>query len=293
MIIRPENPNGLIKMLTAAPLILYGIGDTGRHIAGWCRNHKIDYVISDKRIEELRDTLEGEELILPQSIPYKYADANVVISSIAYVREITNDLLGLGIKEERIFPPFIFMPDRITLPELEENGLVDWERMRQRCEMVSAWGWIPTAVRSVVDYSAGEGFLIKKHLPSRVAYHPVDYLDRGNDTIVCDFSKGEFPDIYAELSVCLAMAMYTEAAEKLIDNICQHSEKLSIFTAITWEGLPDVRLRRYSAMVSDLTEQEISDRFAANGFCLRDKRYHAAGNSMMTFFLFERIGEVK
>lgn len=287
MVIRPQDPDKLTSFLSARPLILYGMGDTGKRIAEWCDGHGVRYLISDQRAEEMLEKgVPG--VVLPQAIAREHKDANVVISSIAYVREIKRDLLTLGIEQERVLEPFLFMPDQVTLTELEAHGQVDWERMSQRCEMVAGWGWIPSEIRSVVDYSAGEGFLIKKYLPQKAVYHPVDYLDRGENTLVRDFSKGEFPDIYAELSVCFAMAMYTRFAVELIDNICVHTQKRSIFTAVTWEGLPDVKLRRYSAMVSDLTEQQILDRFGLNSFSPKEKRCHTAGNSTMTFYLFEK-----
>lgn len=291
MIIKPENPDELIDFLTAKPLILYGMGDTGRRIAKWCVNHRINFMISDKKASELKSTLGADKIILPHTIARDYPEANIVISSIVYVREITDDLVRLGVNPTKIFQPFMFMPDHVTIIDLEDNGLVNWERMNKRCRMVADWGWIPDSVQSVVDYSAGEGLLIKKFLPENTAYYPIDYKNRGENTTVCDFSKREFPDIYAELSFCFNMAMYTRAAEELIDSICKHSGKRCIFTAITIEGMPDIEIRRYSGMVSDLSEKQIVYRFSVNGFQLNDIRYHTAGNSTMTFFLFERRGE--
>lgn len=292
MFINPKSPDELADFLRSKPLILYGMGDTGKKIATWCKNHGVDYLISDIRAEELIEN-GVVNVILPQNIVKKYSEGNVVISSIVYIKEITNDLLQFGVKEEHIFPPFLFMREEVTLKELEVNGCVDWGRMNQRCRMILDWGWIPSGIRSVVDYSAGEGCLIKNFLPEKAVYYPVDYLDRGENTLICDFSKGEFPNIYAELSICFAMVMYTKFEEELIDNICEHTQKMSIFTAITWEGLPDVKVRRYSAMVSDITEQQIIDRFDLNNFSLKDKHYHTAGNSTMTFFLFDRNSDKK
>ena len=292
MIIRPDHPDELIRFLSAKPLILYGMGDTGKRIAEWCSEHRISYLISDQSTDKL-SRYDPAKVVPLQRILRECPTANIAISSIAYVNEITEDLLRLGIAKERILPPFIFMPSQITIQDLEVNGLVDWERMRQRCKMISTWGWIPDDIQTVVDYSAGEGFPIKKYLPENAVYYPIDYVDRGGHTMVCDFAQKEYPDIYAGLSVCFAMVMYTGAPYELIDNICKHTQKLSLFTAITLEGFPDIRLRRYSGMVSDLTKQEIVDRFAFNRFHLRGEQYHSAGNSTMTFFLFERAGESK
>jgi len=54
MIIKPKNPDELMKLLSSDPLILYGMGDTGRRIAKWCEAHGIKYLWSDKKFDELQ-----------------------------------------------------------------------------------------------------------------------------------------------------------------------------------------------------------------------------------------------
>lgn len=45
MIIKPDRPDNLVRLLGSKMLILYGMGDTGRRIAKWCTEHDL---ISDK-----------------------------------------------------------------------------------------------------------------------------------------------------------------------------------------------------------------------------------------------------
>ncbi len=291
MYIRPANPDALAKLLHSKPLILYGMGETGERIAKWCKEYHLTYIQSDKRAKELQTGSAENKIVLPERIVCDYPEANIVISSIAYMNEIYEDLLQFGVQKENILLPFSFMSDQVSLKELEVNGCVHWERLYQGCAMIAEWEWIPEQIKSVVDYSAGKGMPFKKYISETTAYYPIDYMDRGQNTTICDFAKSEFPDIDAELSVCFAMSLYTTAAGQLIDNICEHTGRLSIFTSITLEGMPDVRLRRYSGIVNDFTEKQIIDRFSANYFAVRDKRYHTAGNSTMTFFLFERTGD--
>lgn len=70
MIIKPSDSDKLIKLLTEGPLILYGMGDTGKHIAQWCDTHEIPYLWSDQDAGKLEKEARGKALPrrkLPQS----------------------------------------------------------------------------------------------------------------------------------------------------------------------------------------------------------------------------------
>ena len=192
MIIKPQDPYQLEKMLRSKPLILYGMGDTGRCIAQWCRDHEIHFLWSDKNAE-LQKHAEGR-WIAPRDIILSCPTANVVISSIVYKNEIMEDLLRLGVRADQIFPPFIFMPDTVDWKDIEDDGQVNWLLMQKRFQMIAEWGWIPDGVKSVADYGAGHKF-IKKFMPAETVYYPIDFIDRGDHTIICDFNKREFPAI--------------------------------------------------------------------------------------------------
>lgn len=285
MIIKPQDPNRLIGLLQSNPLILYGMGDTGRRIGQWCSDNGIQYLWSDQNAE-LQKQAEGR-WIAPQDIVHCCPAANVVISSIVYLNEIMEDLLGLGVEKAQILPPFIFMPDEVDWRDIEEDGHADWVLMQKHFQMIAEWGWVPNEVRSVVDYGAGYKFM-KDLLPSDTAYYPVDFIDRGDHTIICDFNKHEFPNIYSELSVCMGTLMYIEPAEELLDPICRHTERWILFSFITLEGMPDIEIRRKSGMCQDFTEPQIIGMFASREYMLKDKRYDSSGNSTMTLFLFEK-----
>jgi len=213
-----------------------------------------------------------------------------VVSSIVYKNEIIKDLLKLGVDKERIYPPFIFMPDEVQWREIEDGERADWMLMRKRVQMISEWGWIPDNVTSVADYGAGHMF-IREWLPTGTSYYPIDFIDRGNNTIICDFNKHEFPEVAAELSVCTGVLMYVKPAEELLDHICKHTDRSIIFSFVTMEGTPDIGIRRRSGMCQDYTEKQIINMFAARGYNLEDKRYATDGNSTMTLFLFGNISK--
>lgn len=286
MIIKPEHPEKLVEFLKSNPLILYGIGQTGKIITEWCDKKGIAYLISDKCAERMVEH-GANNVVLPQNIVYDYPTANVVISSILYRKEITKDLLDLGIKEEQIFQPFIFMPDEVDYKDIEHDKQTDWELMRKRFKVISEWGWIPQNIKSVVDYGAGRKF-IKEFLPDSVLYYPIDYINRGEDTILCDFNTGIFPNINTELSVCTGVLMYVEPARELIVHMCRHTERRIIFSFVALDSMPDIDARKRYGMCNHFTDQQIIDIFAGEGFDLKDKKGDVAGNSVMTFYLFDR-----
>lgn len=246
MIIKPERPEELVEFLKSKSFILYGMGDTGIRIAKWCEEHGLSFLFSDKR--EVNVKFPEGEYITPRDIVQKYADANVIVTSLVYGREITEDLLELGVRKEQIFQCGIFMPDRITWKEIEEEGRADWELMKQRIEVLVRSGWFPEKIKTVADYGCGQR-VIEKLLPSDTVYYPIDYISRGADTIICDFSKQEFPDIFSELSICFGVLMYIRPADELVAHICRHTERRILFSFITLEGFPDVKARRSSGMI--------------------------------------------
>lgn len=286
MIIKPNNPEKLISFLKAKPFILYGMGDTGLRISKWCDEHDIDYIFSDKNALALQATSKKKVITL-ESILNEHKDANIVVSSIVYSKEITEELLQRGIEKKRIFPCSLFMPDEVMWEELEDNKLANWELMSKRYEMISEWNWIPNDVKTVADYGAGHMF-IKKYLSSFTEYYPIDYIDRGDNTILCDFNEGCFPNIVTELSVCTGTLMCVKPAKELVSHICKHTLHTIIFSYVILEGFSDINIRRQSSMCNDFTSQEIIDMFSMNGFEIQDRKDDTKGNSTMSLFLFNK-----
>lgn len=286
MIIKPNNPEELICFLKTKPLILYAMGDIGLRISKWCDEHGIDYIFSDKNALALQTTSD-KKVILPESILKEHKGANIVVSSIVNYKEIMEELLKIGIEKKQIFSYSLFMPDEVSWLEMEDNKLTDWELMNKRFEMISEWNWIPKDLKTVADYGAGQKF-IKKYLPSSTKYSPIDYIDRGDNTIICDFNEGGFPNIFTELSVCTGTLMYVKPAKELISHICEHTLDTVIFSYVILETFPDINARRHLSMCNDFTAQEIIDMFSLNQFEVQDRKDDTKSNFSMPLFLFKK-----
>lgn len=265
MIIHPEKPEQLVRLLKSAPVVLYGMGGAGLRIAQWCDENQISYIFADKNAE-CRQKETGKTVIQPQRLAEQYPDANIVISSIIYFSEIRQDLLQLGIREDRILSYKLFMPDHILWSALDDN--IDWDLMRFRVEMFSRW--IPEDVRSVVDYGAGKMYLWE-YLGREIEYFPVDYIRRNEQTILCDLNQGVFPEIQADVAVCSGVLEFIDTAEALLVHVCTYTKRMVILSYLGIDNFPDIEGRRASAYVSDLSEKQILDLMASNGFRLGRK----------------------
>jgi len=277
MVIRPENPEQLIALLKSAPLVLYGMGGAGLRIAEWCDAKGIAYVFADKAAEsKAKET--DKEVVLPQQIKERYADAHIVVSSIIYFEEITGELLGMGIPEEKILSYKVFMPEKIMWSDLDDN--IDWDLMRFRVAMFSEW--ITPDVKSVVDYGAGRMFL-QEYLAPDVAYYPVDYIRRNEQTILCDLNQGTFPDILTDVAICSGVLEFIYTAEKLLKHVCEHTSKKVILSYLGVDNFPDIEGRRASAYVSDFSEKQIIDIMNENGFVLEKKVADPVNHACMVY----------
>lgn len=277
MVIRPENPKQLIILLKSAPLILYGMGGAGLRIAEWCDANDITYVFADKSAKS-KVKVTDKEVILPQQIKERYVDAHIVVSSIIYFEEITGELFGMGIPKEKILSYKIFMPEKIMWSDLDDN--IDWDLMRFRVAMFSEW--ITPDVKSVVDYGAGRMFL-QEYLASDVAYYPVDYIRRNEQTILCDLNQGTFPDISTDVAICSGVLEFIYTAEKLLKHVCEHTGKKVILSYLGVDNFPDIEGRRASAYVSDFSEKQIVEIMKVNGFVLEKKVEDPVNHACMVY----------
>jgi len=85
--------------------------------------------------------------------------------------------------------------------------------------------YISSKDRIIVDFGAGSMHL-KKFLKKGVEYHPVDLIERCDDTIVCDFNKGEFPDMEMDVAVLSGILEYIVDIDQFLDKVSQKTKKI-------------------------------------------------------------------
>lgn len=281
MIINPENPEQLIHLLQSAPLVLYGMGGAGIRIAQWCDENKIDYIFADKDADKKQNDT-NKIVVFPKFLQKEYSNANVVISSIIYYDEIIRELLKLGIEEKHILSYKLFMPESIVWSDLDGN--IDWDLMRFRVEMFSEW--ITADIKSVTDYGAGKMFL-QEYLNSGIKYYPIDYIQRNEQTILCDLNSGDFPKIKTDATICSGVLEFIYTAELLLKHVCENTNKIVILSYLTIDKFPNIGGRRASAYVSDLSEKQIVDLMASKNFFL-EKNISDPINNACTVYMFKK-----
>ena len=281
MIVKPDNPEQLICLLKAKPLVLYGMGTLGQAIAKWCDSQNIEYIIADKNAL-LKQTSTGEAFVTPEDLKTGYMYANIIISTNIYFDEIKANLLKDGFSENQILSYELFVPKNIIWPDLEDN--INWDLMRPSVELFSRW--IGEDIKSVVDYGAGQMYL-KTFLRPDVKYYPIDYIKRFDETIVCDLNKGEFPDLYTDAAVCNGVLEFLATSGGLLKHICEKTSKMIILSYLTVDKFPSITARRASGYISDLSEAQIVHLLIEGGFRLTKKESDPLYD-IDTIYLFEK-----
>ncbi|MBP8968215.1 MAG: polysaccharide pyruvyl transferase family protein [Lachnospiraceae bacterium] len=107
-----------------------------------------------------------------------------------------------------------------------ENKL-GYERVEWRKRTVSMAGFLSPNDHVVMDLGAGS-MRLKGLLMPGVKYIPVDYKKTSEQTIVCDFNKSEFPQIYADAIVAAGILGYIDDPYWFLDQICANTSKCII-----------------------------------------------------------------
>lgn len=280
MIIKVENPRELKARLAEQRLVLYGMGTIGLEIAKWVDGQGIPYVFADRKAFDKQSST-NKAVITPETVVQNFKDANIIISTNIYYEEIKSSLLKNGFSENQILSYAMFIPKNIGWRDLEYS--IDWNLMRPSVELFSQW--LNEGDRSIADYGAGQMYL-KTFLKPNVAYYPVDYLKRFEETIVCDLNSGVFPDLEVDVTVFNGVLEFLFTAEALLFHACSQTRKKVILSYMTIDRFPDREARRASGYVSDLSEQQIIQILEQCGLSLSKKEADPL-DPTDTIYLFE------
>lgn len=179
-------------------------------------------------------------------------------------------------------------------PPLQESGLwkaaaqVRWKDIeyfddtwKQRVRQMAAY--IP-ANATVMDLGCGRGALREIIAPAN--YTGVDYRERGENTVVCDFNKREFPDLRRDVAFVSGCLEYIEDVPWFVAQICDRTN-MCVLSYCTLETHGDLMGRRKAGWVNDLTADEIKREFAQHHFSLSAEDATPTRNAI---FVFQRAG---
>jgi hypothetical protein len=114
-------------------------------------------------------------------------------------------------------------------------------------------------------------------------YFPVDYCQRGEDTIVCDFNKGEFPNLDVDVAFVSGCLEYVEKPQWFINQIARCARGCVISYCVT-EAFPDPIQRSAMGWKSSFSTAQIIAMFEDNSMRLIDQDFLPdSGNALFSF----------
>lgn len=134
---------------------------------------------------------------------------------------------------------------------------------------------------SIMDCGAGN-MSLKRMLNTKIKYIPVDNVPRNKEIIICDFNKGEFPEIHVDTAIASGILEYIIFPEKFIMNLCDHSKKV-ILSYCSLHMRPNISYRMSLGWKNHLTEGEIVKLFYQNGFILDEELYINTSGLYLSF----------
>lgn len=78
---------------------------------------------------------------------------------------------------------------------------------------------------SLMNLGCRDSNFIKSICPKSAKYYPVDYKKHYEEVIVCEFNRGEFPDIKADTILCAFTAEYVEPLPQFLAGMCNAAQK--------------------------------------------------------------------
>lgn len=119
----------------------------------------------------------------------------------------------------------------------------------------------------VLDVGAGTRELERK-LPQECAYIPLDFMDRGQGTFLCDLNAENLPPFpKADIAVCGGVLEYVHDIERLFAHLATSADRIIASYAIADGGDKEHRkMRHANGWVNAHTASEITKALMGAGF---------------------------
>lgn len=116
--------------------------------------------------------------------------------------------------------------------ERDKTNTIDFMRWNRRVKMMAAM--ISDESQSVADLGCGM-MSLKEYLPDSKDYYPVDYCDRGENNLICDFNRREFPDITVDTVFASGILEHVADYAWFIERMCKAASKEIILSYVCTE----------------------------------------------------------
>jgi hypothetical protein len=133
---------------------------------------------------------------------------------------------------------------------------------------------------TVLDLGCGKRWL--SELVGEDNYTGVDYRARGENTVVCDFNKRQFPELRRDVAFVSGCLEYVSDHRWFIAQICEKAD-ICILSYCPTETHPDLSARRRLGWVNDLTVSDIRQEFGRHQFGLAAETATPTQNAVLVF----------
>lgn len=140
---------------------------------------------------------------------------------------------------------------------------------------------MPVSCSAVMDCGAGN-MSLRSMLNKEISYYPIDKIKKYQETIVCDFNSGNFPEINVDVIFLAGILEYIICPESFLRNVCQ-SCKTVLMSYCTLHTHPEISSRMLCGWKNHFVMGELIKLFSDNGFCLVEEIYEEIGGVYLRF----------
>ncbi len=224
--------------------------------------YNIEYIITNVKCCE---AYEGKNVYTSAKLYQEdYNNIYIFIANMENYVALADQLVKMGFMEGKHFASAMeYLYNQWEKIEYFDDLFI--VRMKQMTTYISKQS------RSILDLGCGnrelECFLNVKEREN-IQYYGVDYVDRGNNTIVCDFNKGEFPDKKTYTVFCSGCLEYIEDVNQFIKNMCRSCEEEIILSYCPLEYKGDIMERRKQGWKNHMTIRQLVEQLQYHGFSI-------------------------
>ena len=203
------------------------------------------------------------------------------------------------ILEDKVFQLKGVIDSKNKIIEDKQDGILKLQRRLRKYESFNEWenveffgDWsdrsqklsefISDDCTSILDVGCGE-MHIRKYLKKGIKYYGCDYKKREEDTLVCDLSIGEFPDVDVCTCFMAGVLEYLQNWKDVLKNMSLHCDQIIMSYSTSEEA--EVRDARW---VNNISEMELIRFLESCGFQLKEKK-KVNFSSMGYNFMKEKI----
>lgn len=162
-----------------------------------------------------------------------------------------------------------------TWPEVERFD----PRWRTRIERMASF--INRDDNFIVDVGCGPMWL-RELIPQHANYIGLDYIARGDGSLICDLNKDDLPELNADVWFLSGCLEYFDHPDAIIQNLAPMAKKC-ILSYCTTDNFPGKKWRRERGWRNDLSKRDIEEIIRSASMVLQHHEFLPSKDSIFVF----------